>query len=150
VIRPARADEADWAKDLVRAAYRHYVPRMGREPAPMLADYAGLIAAGEVNVLVDGGERVGLIVLRPESDALFVENVAVAPAHRGHGHGRTLMAFAESEARRLGRARIELYTHETMTENLRFYTRLGFRETARLEQEGYRRVFLAKTLPGGA
>jgi len=146
MIRLAYLDEAAWARDLVRSAYRHYIPRMGREPAPMQADYAALIAAQEVHVLVDGGERVGLIVLRPEEDALFVENVAIDPGHQHHGHGHALMAFAESEARRLGRSKVSLYTHETMTENLRFYLRLGFREVGRYEQDGFRRVFLEKTL----
>ena len=146
MIRPAHADEAEWARGLVRAAYQHYVPRMGREPAPMQADYAALIAAGEVHVLVAGGERVGLIVLRPEGDAMFVENVAIDPGHQHHGHGHALMAFADREASRHGRVKVSLYTHESMTENLRFYARLGFREIERREQEGFRRVFLEKVL----
>ncbi|HUK11428.1 MAG TPA: GNAT family N-acetyltransferase [Stellaceae bacterium] len=146
MIRPAHTDEAAWARGLVRAAYQHYVPRMGREPSPMQADYAALIAAQEVHVLVEGGERVGLIVLRRDRDALFVENVAIDPGRRQRGHGYALMAFAEGEARRLGHGKISLYTHETMTENLRFYARLGFREVGRQEQDGFRRVFLEKHL----
>ena len=146
MIRLAHADEADWARRLVRGAYRHYIVRMGREPAPMQADYPALIAAGEVHVLVDDGERVGLIVLRSEDDALFVENVAIDPGRQHHGYGRALMAFAEAEARRLGLGKLSLYTHETMTENLRFYPRLGFREVACHEQDGFRRVFLEKLL----
>jgi GNAT superfamily N-acetyltransferase len=146
MIRLARTDEADWARELVRAAYRHYVPRMGREPAPMQADYSALIAAQEVCVLIDEGERVGLIVLRQEEDSLFIENVAVDPKHWGQGHGQALVAFAESEARRSGRNKLSLYTNEIMTENFVFYGRLGFHEIGRYEQDGFRRVFLEKRL----
>ena len=72
MIRAARPEEAEWAQALVRRTYALYVPRMGQEPAPMLADYRALIDAGEVQVLEEGGERVALIVLRPDEDALFV------------------------------------------------------------------------------
>ena len=146
MIRIAEAHEAEWAEALVRAAYQRYVARMGREPAPMLADYPALIAAGEVHVLVKDDERVGLIVLRSETEALFVENVAVAPQHQGEGHGRALMAFAEREAHRRGHALIWLYTNEAMTENPPFYEALGFREARRAVEEGYRRIFMEKRL----
>lgn len=143
-IRPARAADAIAARALARTAYQHYVPRMGREPAPMLADYGELIAAGEVYLLEGQGRLVGLIVLRSEKDALFVENVAVDRAAQGRGHGRTLMSFAEAEARRRGASSIELYTNIAMTENLDFYPRLGFRETGRRVEDGYHRVYFEK------
>jgi ribosomal protein S18 acetylase RimI-like enzyme len=144
MIRPARRAEAAWARALVRRAYALYVPRMGQEPAPMLADYGALIDAGELHVLEDAGAGVALIVLRPDEDALFVENIAVDPLVQGKGHGRALLAFAEAEARRLGFAAIRLYTNAAMTENLAYYPRLGFRETDRREEDGYRRVFFEK------
>jgi ribosomal protein S18 acetylase RimI-like enzyme len=144
VIRPARLTDADWARALVRRAYALYVPRMGKEPAPMLADYGALIAAGEVHVLEDGGAPVALIVLRAHGDALFIENIAVDPAAQRKGHGRALLAFAEAEARRLGLTALRLYTNAAMIENLGYYPRLGFRETDRREEEGYKRVFFEK------
>ncbi|HKF72024.1 MAG TPA: GNAT family N-acetyltransferase [Stellaceae bacterium] len=144
MIRPARTEDADWAHALVRRAYALYVPRMGKEPAPMLADYAALIAAGEVHVLEDGGKPAALIVLRPDEGALFIENIAVDPVIQGKGHGRALLAFAETEARRLGLGFLRLYTNAAMTENLAYYPRLGFRETDRREEDGYSRVFFEK------
>jgi ribosomal protein S18 acetylase RimI-like enzyme len=144
MIRPADANEAEWARALVRRAYALYVPRMGKEPAPMLADYAALIEAGEVHVLEDGGQPVALIVLRPDEDGLFIENIAVDPAIQRKGHGRALLSFAEREARRLGLTALRLYTNAAMTENLTYYPRLGFRETDRREEDGYKRVFFEK------
>jgi ribosomal protein S18 acetylase RimI-like enzyme len=143
-IRPARREEAEWAKALVRRAYALYVPRMGQEPAPMLADYGTLIEAGELKLLEEAGRPVALIVLRPKEDALFVENIAVDPLAQSKGHGRALLAFAENEARRLGLTAIRLYTNAAMTENLAYYPRLGFRETDRREEDGYKRVYFEK------
>jgi GNAT superfamily N-acetyltransferase len=87
-------------RDLVRASYSKYVGRIGKQPAPMLEDYAALIRAGEVWVLAEGGEVLGVLVIRPAEDHLFVDNVAVAPGHQGRGLGRELVAFAEARARR--------------------------------------------------
>ena len=144
MIRAGRREDADWARALVRRAYALYVPRMGQEPAPMLADYAALIDAGELQVLEEAGSPVALIVLRRDEDAIFVENIAVDPQVQHKGHGRALLAFAEDEARRLGLTAIRLYTNAAMTENLAYYPRLGFRETDRREEDGYSRVFFEK------
>lgn len=144
MIRPARSTDADWARALARRAYALYVPRMGKEPAPMLADYGAQIAAGEVHVLEDGGRCAALIVIYPKNDALFIENIAVDPAAQRKGYGRTLIAFAEREAQRLGLKFLRLYTNARMTENLAYYPALGFRETERREEDGYSRVFFEK------
>jgi ribosomal protein S18 acetylase RimI-like enzyme len=145
-IRPARIQEAGAVRTLVREAYARYVGRIGREPAPMLVDYEAAILAGEAWVLVEGEETSGVLVMRPENDHLFVETVAVRPDRQGSGLGRKLMAFAEEAARGRGLHEIRLYTNEKMEENLPFYRSLGFEETARRLDEGYRRVFMKKRL----
>ncbi|MFQ5954173.1 MAG: GNAT family N-acetyltransferase [Kiloniellales bacterium] len=139
------ADEA-FIVGCVEAAYEKYVPRIGKPPAPMLADYASLIRAGVVHVLEHRGAPAGVIVMAPGDGHLFVENVAVVPSHHGLGLGRALMAFAEAEALRRGFTEVRLYTHERMTENLGFYRRLGYRVTGRREEDGYRRVYFRKRL----
>jgi GNAT superfamily N-acetyltransferase len=48
------------------------------------------------------------------------------PSYRGKGLGRSLLEFAEGEARRAGFDSIYLYTHEKMTENLAIYSRIGY------------------------
>ncbi len=132
----------------VRAAYTKYVVPIGREPAPMLADYPALIARGVVHVLREPvkADVRGLIVLLPTDRAMFVENVAVHPHYQGQGLGGRLMAFAEERARAADLPEVRLYTNEAMTENLAFYGLLGFEETARRLDDGYRRVFLHKIL----
>ena len=147
-IRAANARDVSAVVACVRAAYATYVARMGREPAPMRADYPALIARGVVHVLHEPttGDLRGLIVFWPMDGAMFVENVAVHPRYQGQGLGRRLMAFAEEQARAADLPEVRLYTNEAMTHNLAFYRRLGFEETGRGIDEGYRRVFLRKML----
>lgn len=147
MIRPACPEDAEAARQLVQAAYGHYVTRMGKPPGPMLDDHVQRIADGQVWVLEEDGALAGLLVLEDAQDsALLLDNVAVAPSAQGRGHGRTLVAFAEAEARRRGYGEVQLYTNVLMTENLALYGRLGFRETGRVSEKGYERVYMAKTL----
>ncbi len=146
VIRRARKRETDIVRGLVRRAYAVYVPRMGKEPGPMLDDYAARIAERSVYVLESGGSIAGVLVLLPGEGSLLLDNVAVDPALQGRGYGRALIDFAEAEARRRGCPEMRLYTHETMVENLRLYARLGYVETHRVTERDYDRVYMAKRL----
>ena len=147
-IRPAVEADRPTIEAIVRAAYEMYIPRMGKPPGPMLDDYAARIAAGEAFVLEDADGIAGVLVLIDQADALLLDNVAVAPHAQGRGVGRRLVDHAEAEARRRGYAEIALYTHETMTENVAYYLKLGYRETGRGQQAGYDRVFMRKRLDG--
>nr|WP_255568636.1 GNAT family N-acetyltransferase [Neoroseomonas alba] len=133
-------------RDLVRAAYALYVPRIGREPAPMTDDYAARIAAGEAWVVEEDGSLLAVLVLEDFPDSLQLDNIAIAPAAQGRGLGRALVAFTEDEARRRGFAKVTLYTNEKMVENLALYPRLGFVETHRAPQAGFARVFFEKAV----
>ena len=146
ILRAAGAADVDDIRACARAAYRKYVPRMGKEPGPMLADFEAQVAAGQVTVLEAAGRLRGLIVMFPEANCLFVENVAVWPDAQGRGYGRRLLLYAESEARRLGLDEIRLYTEERMSENLALYPAIGYEETERREEAGYRRVYFRKKL----
>ena len=145
-LRPARPGDAQALRALVRTAYAHYVPRMGREPAPMGDDYEARIAAGQAWLLEPDGVAIGALVLEDTAEGLLLDNIAVAEAARGKGHGRAMIGFAEAETRRRGQSRLWLYTNEKMVENIALYTRLGFRETHREQQAGFARVFMEKLL----
>ncbi|RWA06852.1 hypothetical protein EKO27_g8249 [Xylaria grammica] len=128
------ASQSDLAavQAVVRDAYTPYVSSIGRKPGPMLDDYEAHINAGRVTVVdLDAGIG-GILVLIPESDAMLLDNVAVAPSAQGLGLGRELMA---------------LYTHERMARNIEYYSRIGYVETHRAEENGLKRVFMAKSLP---
>ena len=147
LIRRAEPGDRAVVEAIVRDAYSIYIERMGKPPGPMLDDYETLIADGAVNVLAEAdGGIAAIIVLLPKADHLLLDNIAVLPDRQGQGLGRQLIAFAETEARRLGFAELRLYTHETMTENIALYTRLGFVETGRGREAGYDRLFMTKRL----
>jgi ribosomal protein S18 acetylase RimI-like enzyme len=146
MIRPAHPSEVDTLRDVVHAAYLHYIPRIGKPPGPMLDDYAARIADGQAWVLEDAGRVLGILVLEETPDGFLLDNIAVSPEGQGKGYGRALIEFAEAEARRRGFAEIRLYTHEMMTENIALYTRIGFVETHRVSEKGYDRVYMTKHL----
>lgn len=146
MIRPAAAAEADVVRDIVHAAYRHYIERIGKPPGPMPDDYAARIASGQVWVADVGGRIAGVLVLEQQPHRLMLDNVAVRPDCQGTGLGRALVAFAEAEARRRGWRKIVLYTHVLMTENQALYHRLGFVETGRVTEKGFDRVYMVKAL----
>jgi GNAT superfamily N-acetyltransferase len=146
IVRPAADADACTLGMIAAAAYQRYVPRIGRAPAPMSADYAAAVRRGQAWVAVEDGEVAGFVILIPRPGYLLLENVAVLPAAQGRGIGGRLMALAEERARSLHLNEIRLYTNEAMTENLAYYPRRGYAETHRAEQDGFRRVFFRKHL----
>jgi len=147
-LRRAEPADVPAIEALVAAAYAHYVARIGRAPGPMGDDYAARVAAGEASLALDpAGAIVGLLVLELRDGAApLLDNVAVAPRAQGQGVGRALIAHAEAAARRRGAGSLRLYTHEKMTENIALYRRLGFAEIARIDEKGFRRVYMEKAL----
>jgi len=126
-MRRATIADAVTVRELTRAAYAKWVPLLGREPRPMTADYDAVLREHLVDLLHLGGEAVALIELAPKADHLLIVNVAVAPTYQGKGHGRALMAHAEAVARTLHLSEMLLYTNALFAENLRLYSRLGYR-----------------------
>jgi ribosomal protein S18 acetylase RimI-like enzyme len=147
-IRAATTADAVVIEQIVEQAYRHYIPRIGKPPGPMLDDYSARISEGVVWVIEEGSTIAGIVVLLPRVDYLLLDNIAVAPARQGLGLGLRLLAFAEAEAVRRGYREIRLYTHQTMTENQRLYAAIGYQETGRGTEAGYERVFMRKRLAG--
>jgi ribosomal protein S18 acetylase RimI-like enzyme len=141
-IRKATEGDAAPMRAIARAAYAKYVPRIGREPSPMAADYEAAVAANRAVVIEAGGSIRGYMIAWPELDAYFIENIGVDPACQGGGLGRCLIDHAVSQADRLGLPALRLYTNALMTENLSMYAHIGFVETHRVVEKGFHRVYL--------
>ncbi|MCU1785676.1 GNAT family N-acetyltransferase [Pseudomonas sp. 13B_2.1_Bac1] len=146
MLRPATPHDVAAIEAIVEAAYSPYIERIGRKPGPMLEDYGRRVEGGGVHVLDNDGQIQGFIILQDTDSALLLDNLAVAPQAQGLGLGRVLMDFAERQAIDAGYSAIRLYTNEAMTENLALYTRRGYVETHRAEEQGLRRVYMAKHL----
>ena len=146
-IRLATPNDFAAIESCARDAYAKYVERIGREPAPMVADFATQIDDGLVHVAVAADSALmGFAVFYPQGEAMHLENIAVAGAHQGKGVGKALIAHCEAEARQQGLACVELYTNQKMTENLTLYPTLGYEEIGRGSQDGFDRVFYRKLL----
>jgi N-acetylglutamate synthase-like GNAT family acetyltransferase len=145
-VRRATPADARAIESLVELAYARYVERMGMRPAPMDVDYAVEIAEREVWVAPRERPPVGVLVVHPEADHLFVHNVAVDPAQQGRGLGKALLGLAERRAEELGLCELRLLTNELMTENRAIYAHLGWEETEVRSEHGYRRAYFRKRL----
>ena len=132
---------------MIDAAYRKYVDRIGRMPAPMTADLGGLVDARSLYVLRSDGGIVGSVVLSRKPDSIEIDDLAVAPCFQGRGYGGMLIAHAETVARAHGLEAVTLFTNEKMHENILFYGRHGFQEGGRRTENGFNRVFFRKGLP---
>ena len=145
-LRPAEPRDADGIARLVDAAYRQYIPLLGRTPMPMLTDVAVAIRNHPIWVLETNGEIAGVLELEDRGDHLWIDNVAVDPQRQGLGLGRWLLGFAEREARRLGRTELGLLTNERYTANIAMYERYGYVETHREPHLGTDLVYFRKRL----
>jgi ribosomal protein S18 acetylase RimI-like enzyme len=145
-IRRAKPEDAARIRAIARAAYAKYVPRIGREPAPMLADFAAEIAAERVVVIETAGAVHGYLIAWPKADAYFIDNIAIDPALQGRGLGRQLIDHAAREAATLRLPALRLYTNAAMSENLLMYAKLGFIETHRAMENGFHRVYMCRNL----
>jgi ribosomal protein S18 acetylase RimI-like enzyme len=145
-LRAASESDVPRLSELARAAYGVYVARMGREPRPMVDDYAAVVRDRDVVVAEEDGRVVGMAVLAVTEEGFLLDNLAVEPARQRRGVGRALLLEAEAAARRAGFDAVYLFTHETMTENVALYERFGYVEYDRRPLDERSLVFLRKRL----
>ncbi|MBT2787751.1 MULTISPECIES: GNAT family N-acetyltransferase [unclassified Halomonas] len=129
-----------------RLAYAKYIQRIGREPAPMHADFASQIDKGYIDVATLDLQFAGYVVFYPDGDYMHLENVAVLPIYSGNGIGKQLIEHVERAAKEAGNKAVELYTNEAMTENIAMYAKLGYIEIGSRCEAGFNRIYFRKQL----
>ncbi|MET7285851.1 GNAT family N-acetyltransferase [Streptomyces sp. NPDC005573] len=101
-----------------------------RDHASLLPD--GLGTAGVVfSVLEHEGTPVGTLWLALRDTMAFVYGVEAGAAHRGRGHGRTLMLLAERQAAAAGLGVVGLNVFAGNTPAERLYDTLGYETVSR-------------------
>jgi GNAT superfamily N-acetyltransferase len=114
LLAPARARDAALVArltDMINAVYASAERGLWRDGVTRTTapEVAGLVAAGEIAVAARRGELAGSVRLRDvAADASELGMLTAAPAHRGTGVGRALVAFAEDTSRARGRRAIRL------------------------------------------
>ena len=146
IVRAAIIEDASAVEECVVAAFEPYVERIGKPPAPMIADYPSLIRSERVWVAERDGEVAGVLVQYVTEHGFYLDTVAVSPSWRGTGVGRALLQFAENQAIHCGFDSIYLCTNTKMTENQILYPKIGYTEYDRRAEAGYDRVFYRKQL----
>ena len=126
-FRRAAIEDADAIRNAVRSAYAKWVPVIGREPRPMVADYQEAVRKHEVEMLFSNNLLVGLIETIQQLDHLWIENIAVLPEQQGKGWGKHLLAYADQKALKSACDEIRLLTNEAFTSNVALYERCGYR-----------------------
>ena len=145
-LRRAVPGDADTIRALTRDAYARWVPVLGREPAPMVADYERAVRVNRIDLAEAAAGPVGLIETVVEADALLIENVAVLPASQRRGLGRALLAHAERVAAAAGLGAVRLYANARMTENIALYRAVGYRVDGEIASPFGRRILLRKSI----
>lgn len=138
-LRPLRPEEYDaWRAHerdgFVEVLTSYGVPRDQAE-AHEAAAFGQALPDGpategtRLSVLEHDGVTVGYLWLRVTEPA-WVFSVEVVAAHRGRGHGRSLMHAAENASRDAGAATLVLNVFAANTPAVRLYESLGYRPTA--------------------
>lgn len=143
-IRPATIEDVPSLTACALAAYELYVERIGKIPAPMQANFANQLQTHTVDVIELHGTLMGYVVHQNQGNQTLLENVAVFPQYAGLGFGRMLIDHVEHSATVNKTGKVVLYTNEAMIENLSLYPRLGYEQTGKVVEEGFKRVYFKK------
>ena len=148
-MRRAIAADAAAIRALTRAAYAKWVPVIGREPMPMVADYDEAVRKHRFDLLEADGALAALIETIDHADHLLIENLAVAPAFQGRGLARRLLAHVETLAADLGHREVRLYTNKLFAANVALYLKFGYRIDSEVPFRGSWTVNMSKAISAG-
>ena len=158
-IRPAQLDNSDHADAIL-----HLIAMYARDPMggslPSLSPYvtqnliAGLKAHPTTRIFLAyaGAEAVGIAVCFlgfstfAAKPLLNIHDLAVAPAYRGQGIGKALLAAAETVARELGCCKLTLEVLEHNHRAVQTYKSFGF-DAGPVSPEHGRMLFYVKPIP---
>ncbi len=128
-IRPLVPADAVAAAVLIREAFAAQSLRTD-PPSSALRETAESVAA---QLTEDGGAAleaddrlIGLILWAERDGGLYLGRLAVLPPWRGRGAARTLLAAAETEARRRALPRLRLRVRLALADNRRLFAACGF------------------------
>jgi len=110
-------------------AFESYIERSLGEEIGCIPDYYGA-RQGSFWVARAGGKLAGMFGLEAAGEgAMELRRMYVDPDRRRRGIARTMLTFAEDEARRAGAREMTLSTSEIQKEALALYRSAGYRQT---------------------
>jgi predicted N-acetyltransferase YhbS len=139
-LRPMRNGDAHAVAALIRAAFA--AQSVATDPPPSALrvtpdDVAAHLRTGGGAVAEAAGVMAGSALWVEQDCGLYLGRLAVAPAWRGRGIAKALVAAAEAAARDMRLPRIHLSTRLPLIDNRRLFAACGFVETTRHAHPGY-------------
>lgn len=131
---PATSDDRTWLDQLRRDVYQDlFVATWGGwDEERHLRHFASTWDRGSIHVVEVDGERVGMIQVFDEDDALHIGEIQVQCEHQGRGIGTRLLVDVMARGRAEGRS-VTLSTGLQNHRAVRLYERLGFGHVGRSE-----------------
>lgn len=147
ILRPAAPGDSAAIANIARDAFAVYTERIGREPEPMVVDYAEIIDRGGVMVAMVGSVVAGYVEMYLRDDHLFIDKIAVSPDFQKQGIAHAVYGLIAVTARAHRVPRLKLYTNAAMHENIKLYEEAaGFTVTERRKEHGFERVYMVREL----
>lgn len=127
------------------AAFKDYIPLIGRTPGPMLEDYCQAMEDHHLFVApAEEGILGYLLIKEGEGDFMWMDVLAAHP--KGTGVGRKLMDYCEEFIRAQGKGECRLYTHVKYKRTQEIYLRRGYEIYDRVKEKGFERFYMRRQL----
>lgn len=99
ILRPCVASDAAWIAELRAVVMRPDLERLGRfDPVRVRERFLKGFQPEHTSVIHSDGVDAGVIAVRPEADALWIEHFYVAPAHQGKGLGGAVLRHVMADS----------------------------------------------------
>lgn len=145
-IRIASAADAEAMAAISQNAFSHYVERMGKQPAPMLANFDFHLRYDHCLVASQDKVIIGYLILVLRAPEPLLDTVAVHNDYQGQGVGSLLLKAAEQAIVQTGFKSYQLYTNIHMYENINWYKKCGFIEIDRRQENGFMRIYMRRQI----
>lgn len=97
-FRRSAESDAGWMTELRAEVLRADLERLGRfDPLRVRERFLAAFVPANTRVIVAGGRDVGLVAVRPDADALWIEHFYIDPSAQGRGIGSAVLRTVLAE-----------------------------------------------------
>ena len=143
LFRKAVAEDHEIIIAIALKAYKKYIERMSKEPAPMRPV---IQKEDVVFVCEDNKQVIAFAILVKINDQIILDSIAVDPPHQKKGIGNNFIKFIEEYLMEQKVNKYQLYTNEKMFENIDWYQKIGFKIFKKVTEKGFNRIYFEKQL----
>lgn len=108
-FRSSVESDAGWMTELRAEVLRADLERLERfDPLRVRERFLAAFVPANTRVIVVGGRDVGLVAVRPDVDALWIEHFYIDPSVQGKGIGGAVLRTVLAELRTAGKFRLNV------------------------------------------